>query len=93
MQTSSGGVSSTLEEIMEKCFGFIEANTKDVFQSDHFLELPKELLVAIVSSSKVTGCKYAIEYLVMLDACYVNPSLKSFSRVYKDRYNRMGCIG
>lgn len=68
MQASSSkdsGVSVMLKQIMERCFGFIEANTRDVFQSDHFLRLPKELLIAIISSNKVTGCKFGGGYLEM----------------------------
>ena len=72
MQASSSkdsGVSVMLKQIMERCFGFIEANTRDVFQSDHFLRLPKELLVAIISSNKVTRCKFGGGYLEMMDVC------------------------
>ena len=54
---SSMKVSSSSREIgegiVQKCLSFIEANTRAVFQSDHFIRLPKELLITIISSSKV----------------------------------------
>ena len=54
---SSMKVSSSSREIgegiVQKCLAFIETNTRAVFQSDHFTGLPKELLITIISSSKV----------------------------------------
>ena len=49
------GADALLQEIVGKCLAFIETNAWGVLQSEGFLRLPKESVVAIISSSKVRG--------------------------------------
>ena len=51
---TSEGIVSSLQEIVEKCFVFIESNSKLVLQSDGFLDLSKESLITVISSDKVS---------------------------------------
>lgn len=50
-----GAADTPLQEIVAKCQAFIESNARGVLQSDGFLRLSKESVVAIISSSKVRG--------------------------------------
>lgn len=50
---TSEGIVSSLQEIVEKCFAFIESNSKLVLQSDGFVDLSKESLIIVISSDKL----------------------------------------
>ena len=52
-ESEGDGMESTFQEIVRKCLGFIEANTKAVFQSPGFMQVSREQLTAIISSNKV----------------------------------------
>lgn len=54
---------TTFQEIVRKCLGFIEANTKAVFQSPGFLQVSREQLTAIISSNKVREASRAVKLL------------------------------
>lgn len=59
LEESKGGrTEATLQEIVQKCLKFIEANAAAVFQLDGFMQLSKELLIAVISSSKVIHSKH-----------------------------------
>ena len=69
-ESKGDGMESTFQEIVQKCLGFIEANTKAVFQSPGFLQLSKEQLTAIISSNKVPCL-----------LCFVNASIQGAVRI------------
>ena len=59
LRSSLGSIpdeNSLVEEIQMCCIEFIESNTRAVFKSKGFLQLPKEILLSIIRSSKV--CTY-----------------------------------
>ena len=45
--------SGVVQEIERACVEYIESNTRSVFKSKGFLQLPKETLLSIIQSSKV----------------------------------------
>ena len=47
------GEGSVVSEVEQCCADYIEANTRAVFKSKGFLQLPKETLLSIIQSSKV----------------------------------------
>ena len=56
------GLKSVVEQIVQECVCYIESHTRAVFQSKGFLELPKEVLVAIISNNKVR-VSYRLVYI------------------------------
>ena len=42
-----------VREVEQACVDYIESNTRAVFKSKGFLQLPKETLLSIIQSSKV----------------------------------------
>lgn len=61
LRSSLGNIpdeNSLVEEIQRCCIEFVESNTRAVFKSKGFLQLPKEILLSIIRSSKVRTCTY-----------------------------------
>ena len=50
------GEGSVVREVEQCCMDYIDANTRAVFKSKAFLQLPKETLLSIIQSSKVYTC-------------------------------------
>ena len=46
----------TLQQIVQMCLKFIDANTDAVIRSDGFMELPREVLTSVVSGMEVCVC-------------------------------------
>ena len=52
-EEGEGEEGDVVREVEQCCVEYIEANTRAVFKSKGFLQLPKETLLSIIQSSKV----------------------------------------
>ena len=52
---------NVVREVEQCCLEYIESNTRTVFKSKGFLQLPKDTLLSIIQSSKV--CTWEVDHI------------------------------
>lgn len=72
--------SNVVREVEEACVDYIQSNTRTVFKSKGFLQLPKETLLSIIQSSKVRTSNTKSKFTVAQKEPKIWTPLKMFLR-------------